>query len=111
MFDLVEPEAAPASISLPSGTAITKVVWSRADPQRLLTGSNDGRIRAWDLRTEQEVQSAAVDGASLLIPCATTAAATPLLFSLFFPRTGGLTPLILRPRGAPPTQTIVHQVR
>jgi WD40 repeat protein len=68
LFDLIEPEAAPAMISLPSkGTHITKIVWSRGDPQRVLTGGNDGRIRAWDLRTQQEVQAAQVDGACGLI--------------------------------------------
>lgn len=64
LFDLVEPEAAPTMIALPSkGTHITKIVWSREDPQRVLTGGTDGKVRAWDLRSQQEVQAAQVDGA------------------------------------------------
>ncbi len=66
LFDLVEPEAAPAIIASQKGLQITRIVWSRQDPQRVLAGGNDGKIRAWDLRTQQEVQSAQVDGAWLV---------------------------------------------
>ena len=63
IFDLVDPEAVPLTIDLPtSGTTISKVVWSRTDPHRIVTGTSDGRVRAWDLRSKQETQSAQVDG-------------------------------------------------
>ena len=63
VFDLVEPEAVPAMWELPkASTIISKVVWDRDDPNRIVTGTSDGCVRAWDLRSKQETQSAQVDG-------------------------------------------------
>jgi len=67
LFDLVEPEAPPMVIDLPSSssggtTLITKVIWDRADSNRVITGTSDGKVRAWDLRSRQETQSAEVQG-------------------------------------------------
>ena len=54
-------------IDLPSSssggtTLITKVIWDRADSNRVITGTSDGKVRAWDLRSRQETQSAEVQG-------------------------------------------------
>jgi len=67
LFDLVEPEAPAVVIDLPppsSGgtTSITKVIWDRTDSNRVITGTSDGKVRAWDLRSRQEIHSAEVQG-------------------------------------------------
>ena len=43
-------------------TLITKVIWDRADSSRVITGTSDGKVRAWDLRSRQETHSAEVQG-------------------------------------------------
>ena len=67
LFDLVEPEAPAMVIDLPpsaSGgiTLISKVIWDRADSNTVITGTSDGKVRAWDLRSRQETRSAEVQG-------------------------------------------------